>query len=62
MGSTGKESAALGETVICAVKEAIPGGLVKKKQVVKVVIVRTVKPIRREDGVILDLVKMRRDN
>ena len=50
VGSTRKESAQLGETVVCAVKEAEPGGLVKKKQVVKVVIVRTVKPTRREDG------------
>lgn len=50
VGSTGKDSAALGEKVICSVKEAEPGGLVKKKQVVTVVIVRTVKPTRREDG------------
>ena len=50
IGSTGKDSAHLGETVICSVKEAEPGGLVKKKQVVKVVIVRTVKPAKREDG------------
>jgi len=50
VGSTGKDGAGLGETVICAVKEAEPGGIVKKKQVVKVVIVRMVKPAKREDG------------
>ena len=49
-GSTGKVGAGLGETVKCAVKEAEPGGIVKKKQVVRVVIVRTVKPTKREDG------------
>lgn len=50
IGSTGKECATLGELVKCAVKEAIPGGLVKKKDVVEAVIVRTVKPYKREDG------------
>lgn len=50
VGSTGKDSAALGEIVRCSVKEAIPGGVVKKKEVVDAVIVRTVKPYKREDG------------
>lgn len=49
-GSTGKVEATLGEIVKCAVKEAIPGGMVKKKDVVDVVIVRTRKPYKREDG------------
>lgn len=49
-GSTGKVEATLGEIVKCAVKEAIPGGMVKKKDVVDVVIVRTKKPYKREDG------------
>lgn len=49
-GSTGKVEATLGEIVKCAVKEAIPGGVVKKKDVVDVVIVRTKKPYKREDG------------
>ena len=50
VGSTGKDSATLGEIVKCAVKEAIPGGTVKKKDVVEAVIVRTKKPYKREDG------------
>lgn len=50
IGSTGKDCATLGEKVKCAVKEAIPGGVVKKKEVVEAVIVRTVKPYRRDDG------------
>lgn len=50
VGSTGKVSATLGEIVKCAVKEAIPGGTVKKKDVVEAVIVRTKKPYKREDG------------
>lgn len=50
IGSTGKKTAKLGDLVKCAVKEAIPGGLVKKKDVVEAVIVRMVKPSKREDG------------
>lgn len=49
-GGTGTKKASLGDTVICAVKKAIPGGLVKKSQVVRVVIVRTCKEVRRKDG------------
>jgi large subunit ribosomal protein L14 len=50
VGSTGKKYAKLGDLVKCAVKEAIPGGVVKKKAVVEAVIVRTKKPQKREDG------------
>lgn len=50
VGSTGKRCARLGDLVKCAIKEAIPGGVVKKKDVVFAVIVRTVKPHKREDG------------
>jgi large subunit ribosomal protein L14 len=50
VGSTGKKNATLGDLVKCAVKEAIPGGVVKKKDVVDAVIVRMVKPYKREDG------------
>ncbi len=49
-GSTGTRTASLGDTVICSVKKAIPGGAVKKKQIVKVVVVRTRKEVRRKDG------------
>src|SRR6266404_1745202 len=48
-GSTGRY-ARLGDVVTASVKEAIPDGTVKKGQVVKAVIVRTVKEHRRKDG------------
>lgn len=50
VGSTGKKFAFLGNKIKCAVKEAIPGGTVKKGQVVEAVIVRTKKESRRNDG------------
>jgi large subunit ribosomal protein L14 len=49
-GSTRKRFAYLGDRVKCAVKKAIPGGQVKKGDVVDVVIVRTSKESRRADG------------
>lgn len=49
-GSTRKRYAYLGDTIVCSVKKAIPGGMVKKGEVVKAVIVRTRKEFRREDG------------
>lgn len=50
VGSTRKKFAYIGDKIICAVKRAIPGGLVKKGDVVTAVIVRTKKEFRREDG------------
>lgn len=50
VGSTRKRYAYLGDIIVCAVKRATPGGLVKKSDVVKAVIVRTRKEFRREDG------------
>ncbi|MGB8468221.1 MAG: 50S ribosomal protein L14 [Candidatus Babeliales bacterium] len=50
VGSTRKRYAYLGDRIKCAVKKAIPGGMVKKGDVVDAVIVRTVKEYRREDG------------
>lgn len=50
VGSTRKRSASVGDLIICAVKSAIPGGQVKKSDVVKAVIVRTRRETRREDG------------
>lgn len=49
-GGTGKRFARLGEIVKAAVKKAIPGGTVKKSDVVDAVIVRTRKEVRRQDG------------
>jgi len=50
MGSTRKRYAYLGDIVKVAVKKAIPGGTIKKSQVVNAVIVRTRKECRRKDG------------
>jgi large subunit ribosomal protein L14 len=50
IGSTRKRFARLGDTIKCAVKKAIPGGLVKKSDVITAVIVRTRKEVQREDG------------
>lgn len=49
-GSTRKRYAYLGDLITCSVKSAIPGGMVKKGDVVKAVIVRTAKEFRRQDG------------
>lgn len=50
IGSTRKRYARLGDRVKCAVKKAIPGGTVKKGEVIEAVIVRTRKESRRKDG------------
>jgi len=50
IGSTRKRYAYLGDTIKCSVKKAIPGGMVKKGEVVTAVIVRTKKSFRRSDG------------
>ena len=50
IGSTGKRFATVGEKVKCSVKTANPGGMVKKGEIVTVVIVRTRKEVRRADG------------
>lgn len=50
VGSTGKRFGYIGDIIKCSVKSAIPGGQVKKGQVVTAVIVRVRKEQRREDG------------
>ena len=50
LGGTGRRYAGVGDVVVCTVKKAAPGGTVKKGEVVKAVVVRTVKSIRRADG------------
>ena len=45
-----KKYAGIGDVVTATVKEAIPGGAVKKGEVVKAVVVRTAHKVRREDG------------
>ena len=50
LGGTRKRYARVGDTIVCAVKEADAKGAVKKGEVVKAVIVRTTNYIRRSDG------------
>ncbi|MBQ2228622.1 MAG: 50S ribosomal protein L14 [Firmicutes bacterium] len=50
LGGTGRKYANIGDIIVCAVKDATPGGVVKKGQVVKAVIVRSATGARRADG------------
>ena len=50
LGGSKRMSAGLGDIVVVAVQQALPGGKIKKGDVKKAVIVRTKYPIRREDG------------
>ena len=50
LGGTGRRYANIGDIVVCSVKKAAPGGIVKKGDVVKAVIVRSVKGVHRADG------------
>ena len=50
LGGTGRRYANIGDVVVATVKKATPGGQAKKGEVVRAVIVRTVKGIRRNDG------------
>ena len=50
LGGSKRRYASIGDTIVATVKDAIPGGNVKKGDVVKAVVVRTKKEIRRADG------------
>ena len=50
LGGTGRKYARIGDVIVASVKKASPGGVVKKGDVVKAVVVRTVDKVRREDG------------
>ena len=50
LGGTGRRYGNIGDIVVCSVKKAAPGGVVKKGDVVKAVVVRSVKGIKRADG------------
>ena len=50
LGGTGRRYANIGDVVVCSVKKAAPGGVVKKGDVVKAVVVRTVHGVKRADG------------
>jgi len=50
LGGSGRRYAGIGDVIVATVKDAIPGGNVKKGDVVKAVVVRTSKERRRPDG------------
>ncbi len=50
LGGSWRKYANIGDVIVCSVKEATPGGVVKKGEVVKAVIVRSKKGVRRNDG------------
>ena len=50
LGGSYRKYANIGDIIVCAVKDATPGGVVKKSDVVKAVVVRSIKGIHRPDG------------
>jgi len=50
LGGSKRKYANIGDIIVCSVKNATPGGVVKKGEVVKAVIVRSVKGLKRADG------------
>ncbi|MDI6870757.1 MAG: 50S ribosomal protein L14 [Bacillota bacterium] len=50
LGGAKRKYASVGDVIVASVKEAIPGGMVKKGEVVRAVVVRTTKEKRRPDG------------
>ena len=53
LGGSRRRYASVGDTIVVSVKDAIPNGKVKKGEVLKAVIVRTVADIKREDGSVI---------
>ncbi len=50
IGGSGRQYAAVGDVIVCAVKKAVPNGMIKKGEIVKAVVVRCSKPYLRPDG------------
>ena len=50
LGGSWRKYANIGDIIVCSVKEATPGGVVKKGEIVKAVIVRSKRGVRRNDG------------
>ncbi|RKD67570.1 MULTISPECIES: 50S ribosomal protein L14 [Sinobaca] len=50
LGGSGRKTANIGDMIVCSVKQATPGGVVKKGEVVRAVIVRSKSGARRKDG------------
>ncbi|HET7522241.1 MAG TPA: 50S ribosomal protein L14 [Bacillales bacterium] len=50
LGGSGRKTANIGDMIVCSVKNATPGGVVKKGDIVKAVVVRSKSGVRRQDG------------
>lgn len=50
LGGSGKRYANIGDVIVASVKKAVPGGVVKKGEVIRAVVVRTASGVRRKDG------------
>lgn len=50
LGGSGRKTANIGDVIVCSVKQATPGGVVKKGEIVRAVIVRSKTGTRRKDG------------
>ena len=50
LGGSGRKTANIGDVIVCSVKQATPGGVVKKGDVVRAVVVRSKSGVRRNDG------------
>ena len=53
LGGSKRRTAAVGDLIVCSVKEAIPRGRVKKGDVMRAIVVRTSKDIQRKDGSVI---------
>jgi len=50
LGGTGRRYANIGDVIVASVKKATPGGLVKKGEIIRAVVVRSASGLRRNDG------------
>lgn len=53
LGGSKRKYANIGDVIVCSVKNATPGGVVKKGEIVKAVVVRSVKGLKRPDGSVI---------
>ena len=53
LGGTGRRYANIGDVIVASVKKATPGGVVKKGEVIRAVVVRTASGLRRKDGSVI---------
>ena len=58
LGGSGKKYANVGDVIVATVKSATPGGVVKKGEIVRAVIVRTIRKTKEKTDPTLDLMKM----